>query len=279
MALVVVVVLLVAAGLVSLAATGGRSGTSARAKPLPLPKSMASSGDSITRAFDLDSGHVLVDAPEESWSTGADPAINSQYGRILAAGPAISGQVYNDAQSGAQMVALDGQLQAAAGQRVEYATVLIGANDLCTSTVADMTPTAAFRAQFDHALSHFFSADPAAHVFVASIPDVFRLWETMQASTAAQLVWALAHICQSMLAAGATSAQRQAVVAQEQADNAALASVCAHFDRCRFDGGAVYQSAFAATDVSPVDYFHPSRSGQAKLAAITWAAGYWPTTP
>jgi lysophospholipase L1-like esterase len=240
---------------------------------------MASAGDSITRAFDLDANHFLMDTPADSWSTGIDPAVNSHYDRLLAAEPAIAGHVFNDAKSGAQMVALDGQLQAAAAQRVDYLTVLMGANDLCTATVADMTPTATFRAQFDQALSDFFAADPGAHLLVASIPDLFRLWETLQGNPAAQVVWALAHICQSMLAGGATAAQRQAVVAQEQADNAALASVCARFDHCRSDGGAVYQAVVTAGDVSPVDYFHPSLAGQMKLAAITWAAGYWPRTP
>jgi lysophospholipase L1-like esterase len=205
--------------------------------------------------------------------------VNSHYGRLLRVVPAIAGQVYNDARSGAQMSALDGQLQAAAAQRVAYVTILMGANDLCTPSVAAMTPTATFGAQFEGALSHFFAADPAARVLVASIPDLYRLWQTLQGKLAAQFAWGVSHICQSMLADGATAADRQAVVDQEQADNAVLASVCARFAHCRSDGGAVYRAPFSAADVSPVDYFHPSLSGQTQLAALTWAAGYWPATP
>jgi lysophospholipase L1-like esterase len=274
-ALIAVVAVLAAAALVSRAVVGRKSGGSPAA--VPLPRSMASAGDSITRAFDLDAGHFLRDTPADSWSTGSDPAVGSQYDRLLAPAPAISGHAFNDARSGAQMVALDGQLQAAGAQRVDYLTVLMGANDLCTPTVAAMTPAATFQAQFDQALSGFLAADPGAHVLVASIPDLYRLWQTLQANPAAQLVWGLARICPSMLAGRATAADRQAVVAREQADNAALASVCARFRHCRFDGGAVYRAAFSAADVSSVDYFHPSLAGQAHLAAITWAAGYWPT--
>jgi lysophospholipase L1-like esterase len=240
---------------------------------------MASAGDSITRAFDLDARHFLQDSPEESWASGTDPTVNSHYDRILAANPAIAGRVYNEARSGAKMDDLDGQLKIAASQHVDYVTILMGANDLCTPSVADMTPTAAFEAQFDRALAAFFAADRGAHVFVSSIPDLFRLWDALRTNPLAQITWNLVHICPVLLSVGATAADRQQVVTQEQADNVALASVCRRYDRCRFDDNAVFGVSFAAADVSSVDYFHPSLSGQRNLAAVTWAAGYWPATP
>ena len=63
--------------------------------------------------------------------------MNSQYRRLLAVNPAISGHGFNDAKTGAKMVDLDGQVTTAAGQGVQYLTVLMGANDLCTSSAAD----------------------------------------------------------------------------------------------------------------------------------------------
>jgi hypothetical protein len=67
------------------------------------PNAMASTGDSITRAFNT--GTIpFTDAPANSWSTGTNSGVNSQYLRILAANPAISGHNYNDAVSGAKMV-------------------------------------------------------------------------------------------------------------------------------------------------------------------------------
>ena len=109
---------------------------------VPLPRSMASTGDSITRAFDATpSGCFLVDCPQYSWSTGSSTSVNSHYRRILSQKPAIAKHVHNDAKSGAKMADLGGQLSAAASQGVEYVTVLMGANDLCTSSTATMTPT------------------------------------------------------------------------------------------------------------------------------------------
>jgi hypothetical protein len=43
-------------------------------------------------------------------------------------------------------------------------------------------------------------------------------------------------------------------------------------DRVRSDGRVV---TFSASQVSTLDYFHPSLSGQAALARVTWAASWW----
>jgi len=249
---------------------------------IALPNSMASTGDSITRAYDSTSnGCFLSDCPQYSWSTGTTSAstVNSQYNRILAANSAISGHGFNDAKTGAKMVDLDGQLKTAAGQAVQYATVLMGANDVCTSSISTMTPTATVQSQFQTALTDFFAADPTAHVFVSSIPNVYQLWSLEHNNSTAAAEWRYFKICQSMLASTNTEANRQTVVAQEQADNNALATVCAQFANCLWDNLATYNYAFKTSDISTIDYFHPSVSGQNVLAGVTWGASYWPTTP
>ena len=44
---------------------------------------------------------------------------------------------------------------------------------------------------------------------------------------------------------------------------------------CRHEGGATFNTKFTTTDVSTRDYFHHSLGGQTKLAAVSWASGYW----
>ena len=116
---------------------------------------------------------------------------------------------------------------------------------------------------------------------MVSIPRVTQLWELFKSSFSAQ--------ASSGAPAGSASpcsptrpprrpadVARRAQVAQRNIDyNAQLAEICADYAQCRFDGNAVYNVVFAKSDVSG-DYFHPSIAGQAKLAAVTWAAGYWP---
>ena len=248
----------------------------AAASTVPLPSSMASTGDSITRAFDATFwGCFLTDCPQYSWSTGSGTIVNSQYRRILALNPAISGHAYNDAKTGAKMADLDGQLKTAAGQGVQYVTVLMGANDLCTSSAATMTPTATFQAELQQALGDFFAADPNGLLYLSSLPDIYQLWSVLHTNSSAENAWKTFNICQSMLATTNTDAQRQLVVQQEAADNSALQSTCALFAGCRWDGYAGYNFKFPATDISTIDYFHPNLRGQNDVATVTWAAGYW----
>lgn len=236
------------------------------------PRVLAATGDSITRAFDVDGSHFLRDDPAESWATGTDPRVGSVATRLAARGALTA---LNDAKTGAKMSALDGQLGTAATQGADAVTVEMGANDVCTSSPSTMTPTATFSAQFEVALTHFLAARPGATVAVSSIPNIYQLWSVLHTSSSARVTWALLGECKSMLSSRATETQRQAVLAQEEADNAALATVCANHAGCRWDGGAVFATTFTAAQVSTVDYFHPNVSGQAVLASTAWSSGPW----
>jgi lysophospholipase L1-like esterase len=236
---------------------------------------MASTGDSITRAFDVGWCCFLADAPQYSWSTGTDPQVNSQYQRLLALNPGISGRVFNDAKTGAKMVDLDGQLTTVASRKVDYVTVLMGANDVCTSTIAGMTPTATFQAQFQTALANFFRNSTTTKMQVLSIPNIYQLWLAGKDNASARNAWSFYGICQSMLRSSNSEADRQAVLAQENADNNALQAVCATFANCLWDGYAGFKFSFPLSDLSPIDYFHPNISGQNDAATISWNASYW----
>lgn len=242
------------------------------------PNSMASTGDSITRAFN--SGVIpWTEAPWNSWSTGSSSYVWSHYRRILAANPHIFLRNFNDARSGARMADLPRQVALVNLQRVEYVTVLIGANDACASSESAMTPVADFRAQFETAMNALFAGSPRALVYVVSIPDVYRLWLIFHDNPDARWKWRLTGFCRSMLAnpgstASTDSARRQRVRQRIVEYNGVLADVCSLHVRCRFDGNAVFDYPFQPKDVSTRDYFHPSREGQRVLAQVTWQAGY-----
>ena len=98
------------------------------AAAVSYPRSIASTGDSITRAYNT--GWLpYTDNPAGSWSTGTDSQVQSHYLRLLALAPKIRGNAYNDARSGAKMRDLSGQMATAARQGAEYVTVLMGGND------------------------------------------------------------------------------------------------------------------------------------------------------
>jgi hypothetical protein len=268
------VVALLVAGMI----VGPLAPVSAAAAPA-LPNSMAALGDSITRAYDVCCSYS--DHPGQSWSTGGSwyDGISSHYERIRRRNGAITGHAYNDAVTGAKMAAADGQASAAAAQHVAYVTILLGANDLCTSSPSTMTSTGTFKTQVSQAMTTLKQQLPNARIFVSSIPDIYQLWNVLHTSRVARTVWATAHICPSMLGATRTEAQRQQVLAREVAFNQILADTCHQYGaNCRWDGGATFNYKFSASQVSVLDFFHPDLDGQAALARVTWAASWWPTT-
>lgn len=242
------------------------------------PNSIASLGDSITRAFNT-GGLPFTDAPGNSWSTGTRSSVQSHYVRILAAEPAILERNVNHAESGAKMVDLDAQVSAVTEQNVAYVTILLGANDLCSRTVARMTSVDDFRSQFEQAMGTLSAGSPRSRIYVVSIPNVYRLWAILNDTLFARLAWRTLDVCQSLLEDPRSTdpddvVRRRSVRQRNIAFNTELAEVCALYIHCRFDGRAVFEDPFTAEDVSRRDYFHPSLEGQRGLAEVTWAATF-----
>jgi lysophospholipase L1-like esterase len=254
----------------------GSSSTSAARSGLPA--SMAALGDSITSAFG--SCFTLAVCQSNSWSTGSGTRVNSHYRRILAGNPAIRGHAHNYASAGAQVADLPDQAARAVAARVEYVTVLIGANDACRRTVDDMTSAATFRTTLDQALGVLKKGLPNARVLVLSIPDLYRVWQVGHADKHAISAWNLLGICHSMLAnpTSTTSVdnnRRAAVRDRVDAYDRALAGACRSYGRhCRYDDGAVHRATFSLAQLNQLDFFHPNTDGQNQLASTSYPARF-----
>ncbi|WDV51417.1 SGNH/GDSL hydrolase family protein [Streptomyces coeruleorubidus] len=244
-------------------------------KPTPLwdrsPSSVAAVGDSITRGFDA--CDVLQDCPEASWATGASPEVDSLAVRLLGRAGAAE-RSWNYAVTGARMADLPGQIAQAVRQKPQLVTVMVGANDACRTTTSAMTPVTEFRADFEDSLRSLRKALPKAQVFVASVPNLKRLWSEGRTSPMGKQVWQLG-ICPSMLGDAdaldsAANLRRNTVQKRVEDYNKVLKEVCAEDERCRYDGGAVYDYRFGTAQLSRWDYFHPSVNGQARLAEIAY---------
>ncbi|MFD3619219.1 SGNH/GDSL hydrolase family protein [Streptomyces sp. NPDC058676] len=258
----------------------GPSGTGAqKAKPSPKPTpawdsspaSIAAVGDSITRGFDACS--VLSDCPEVSWATGSSAEVDSLAVRLLGKAKAAE-RSWNYAVTGARMADLPGQMAQAAARKPGLVAVMVGSNDACRSSTSAMTSVAGFRADFEDAMSALRKGSPKAQVYVASVPNLKRLWSEGRTNAMGKQVWKLG-LCPSMLADAdaldATATERRDTVQQRVEDyNEVLEEVCAKDRHCRFDGGAVYDFRFGTAQLSHWDWFHPSVNGQARLAEIAY---------
>ncbi|MBZ3900463.1 SGNH/GDSL hydrolase family protein [Streptomyces griseiscabiei] len=255
--------------------TGSRARPSVSPSPTPAwdttPESLVAVGDSITRGFDA--CKVLSDCPEVSWATGTDASVDSLAVRLLGASGAAS-RSWNYAVTGARMADLPSQVARAVTRRPELVTVMVGANDACRASAADMTPVADFRADFEDSMATLRDSLPKAQVFVASVPDLKRLWSEGRKSPMGKQVWKLG-ICPSMLAdpdalTTAAGERRDAVQDRVEAYNDVLREVCEKDRYCRYDEDAVFDYRFGRTQLSQWDWFHPSVDGQARLAEIAY---------
>jgi lysophospholipase L1-like esterase len=254
---------------------GGGGGSTGE---LAIPKTMAAAGDSISVA----TNHTLTCAvfggcAAASWTTGSNTSVDSHFLRLKDYNKRIT--MRNAAFSGATMADLNGQFSSilSGGYRPGYLTVLIGANDVCGTS---LTETAVFRQQFTTAMTNLYATSPSTSVFVASIPDLKRLYDLLAGNSTAQSRWAEYAVCPLVLGVGVDQGPALARLAEF---NQVLQEVCTGFNsaatpnRCKYDGGAVFRTDFVTSDVSTVDYFHPSTAGQKKLAAVAWGASFWPT--
>ncbi|MEA2447042.1 MAG: hypothetical protein QOK47_679, partial [Actinomycetota bacterium] len=134
---------------------------------LPLPRSMAAIGDSITQAVAVNE-EALTGGAEHSWATGidADDEVLSHYERLVVAQPALTGNNFNNSIPGARMADALAQAEVTVSQNPDYVVFLMGANDVCTPDAASMTTPAVFESQFRAALDRLTQGLPAASIYV-----------------------------------------------------------------------------------------------------------------
>jgi lysophospholipase L1-like esterase len=238
-----------------------------------LPASMGALGDSITAGYGT--CFTLVACSRNSWSTGSSAAVDSHYRRIRDDNAAIKGNAENYAVPGARARDLARQADRAVDDKVQYVTVLIGANDACTDRVTDMTRPGTFRKQVDTALARLRKGLPKTRVLVVSIPDIYRLWQLGHDNERAVRAWSHG-VCQSLLARPTSTAEadddrRRQVDERVDAYNRELEAACDKYgSKCRWDGGRAHRVRFTLDLVNELDYFHPDVEGQNQLADVTY---------
>lgn len=224
----------------------------------------------MTRGFDACS--LLSDCPRVSWATGSASTVNSLAHRLL--GHDARRRSWNYAVSGSVVGDLPSQMVRAVRRQPELVTVMAGANDACRRTTSRMTSIEDFRSAFRTSLRTLHEAAPSAEVYVASVPDLLRLWSQGHDVPRARRMWDLG-ICQSMLrdpraVTAAAQDRRQRVRQRVVAYNSVLQEECARLARCRYDGGAVFDYRFTKRELSRWDWFHPAGSGQRELAELAY---------
>jgi lysophospholipase L1-like esterase len=252
------------AGVAALTGTAVPSGASGPV--LPPPSSMAATGDSLTATFNTGSPSCSGVTKNCSWSTGT--VVNSHYQRLSVLNPALTGHATNVAQPGATMSAFITQAGTVALSQPDYVTVLFGANDVCNGGT---TTNANFSSQFRAGMN---ALPTSSHVLVASIPNFESVRDAALANNPSP-TWS---ICSGYMAA--PPAVRAQLMGRLADYNAILATECATYTNCLFDGYALFNHTWTGAEVSTVDNVHPSVAGNEMMSQVLYDAGYtWAITP
>jgi lysophospholipase L1-like esterase len=260
------------------------------AAPPALPAMLAAIGDSYSQAYSV-APDYLQDHTQFSWVVGTDKSdgVTSVLEHLRAAG--ASPVVVDAATSGKKMV--DAQRQAlevvAAAADLEpgktaYVTFELGTNDLCDDP---KTSVADFTSQLDTAIETLQVGLPrGSRLLMLAVPDFRHFRDITQAdptTKAAFLLTKNASRCAPFLGANSEVSLSDAGAILD-GYNAALEAACARLDsatgaaahlRCTWNLDLLSERDFVVKDLSRVDYFHPSLTGQAKMAAAAWKADVW----
>ena len=252
----------VAAGLVALTAVSTASSGLANDGP---PTSIAAIGDSITTGACPDP--TCADRPENSWSTGRNPAVRSHFLRLRAIRKGtVQIKKFNLASSGsATMADFAFQATEAVRDRAAYATVELGENDLCSGTKPDV-----FRAELERGLKVLSRGRVPVKVLLLSIENEAAHWRALRHDPKAASALRAGATLDCGLGYTATSSLLSKVETRARLLNGILAAVCSEHPDCLYDRGTYFRLPLKTSDYSPADYQHLSIEGQRALAAAEW---------
>jgi lysophospholipase L1-like esterase len=231
---------------------------------------LAALGDSISTGFNASSsGDNLV----LSWATGTSPEVASHRLRLAAALPHLEVEAKNAAVAGARATQLPAQAQQLVAFAPDYATILVGANDLSEwFTSAEYgTRLDRFGVDVSRAVETLTSANPRVMILLAGVPNQARVVDVLikRGGLAAAAPWL------GDLEASVLPSLRRAYAERHQRMEQALAAVAAqHKANVRFAAG-VGRAQFGHEDLSEVDRYHPSGKGQKRLAELAWGEGWF----
>lgn len=256
-----------------------------------VPRRLYSNGDSITRAFDAD---FPADNLNASWVNGyygfweqlfGLPNVKSHNQRITANWGSSGRTNVIAAVNGARIDDLASQAVGAAGRNVTYATVMLGGNDVCRDTIADLPTDAEIESHFRAGMATLLAqTSSGATIQVVGIPNIKRLYDVGKSKTAlgivdCEVLWAgtvLGFPCGSMLSPFNSEADRQYVDARTRGYNAVLQRVSAELDAANPElvvYADTYGFNFVENEISNLDCFHPSWRGERTLSREIWNAG------
>ncbi len=209
-----------------------------------------------------------------SWVTGDSSAVQSVYSRILARNPTVRGNKFNLALGGADVASM--LLQARKAVTMKPTPELVVVQGIDHDITCNETGHRPFQVAFSRVLDVLATGLPEARIFVVSqfgsVPTYIKALTLKQRVNQRLRISPGSGPCAFLDARGAPIpkgvAYLEAVIHRYEA---AVATACKAVASCRYDGGA-FGRVVERPEYISWDVIHLSARGQAKSAAVAWAA-------
>lgn len=224
-------------------------------------------GDSISAGFN---SYRLGDNRGLSWATGLDEHnLVESHAKRLREMLGQSVEVHNESFVGATSADLERQTSRLLRFKLDYVTILIGANDICNWTGNFDAEIAAFSDRLGKTVDRLTKANPSIRIVMPSIPNLMYVYEVGMANSC-QARWSSIGLCQPLFGASKTPADRTKFGERFIALNNIIQGVTS-----RYPVNAVFKPElanyrFPREFLSAIDCFHPSVLGHNKITELTF---------
>ena len=233
---------------------------------------LVSMGDSITSAFNT-RWVGGVGNKRYNWSTGVSQRVASHFNRLDTTKSSLRIKFRNVAVTGAKSAGLQDQLRRAEENRIDYLTILIGANDVCSWSEDHKDAKQSFKKNVSGIIEKVVAKNNKVKILLSSIPDMNHLYE--KGKNKCQFKWDLFKICPRLLHSKRNDEERREFYSRLVDANKVLEELSAEYDSHVKFVADVFAFKFSIDHLSPIDCFHPSIKGQDALADMTWNKGWF----
>ena len=221
-------------------------------------------GDSITAGFNA---KRFGDNRQYSWSTG----LSLEESIINELSTYYQKKFYgiNLATVGATSDTVLGQVGRLSSIKADFATVLVGANDLCRHLNDFDSYAEVYRENFTQILKTLISTNSDMKIFISKVPNLGNLYQTTKDIKSCRKKWEVLPVCRTYLR-NSTEENRTRFDRNWEKLIKIQSEVAGAFNPKNVIFLDVDPGNFTVSDVSTHDCFHPSIKGQSLLGSRSW---------
>jgi lysophospholipase L1-like esterase len=235
---------------------------------------MGALGDSITIATNSDG---FGRRPKFSWATGTGSTSRNFTSHFLRLKKLKRNDVaaYNKAKGGARAKDIVKQAKNLVSKKLDYATILIGANDLCAWHEHDQEKLDKYEGNVRTAIQTLLQSNEKMKILLLPVPDMYNLWKINSNNRKCTRLWDSFGVCKSILSSSLTPGKREEFKQRWEDVNRTLGRISTDYpDNIKFDNG-IANTKFDKSHISTIDCFHPSVKGQQLISKMAWETGWF----